>query len=458
LSSPLVSQPTGLAPAAFLENCRRLVGLDSTPGHGNLAAAEFAGQLCESAGLHVEYQRESVEGLDQCNVIARPQKEIPPREVLFQTHLDTFDPGHFSHWTMTQANPFNASIYKDVMYGLGTADVKLDFLCKLEAMKEFARKAMRTPFVLVGSFGAQSGAAGAIKLIRRKKINAVHAFVGEPTQMKLVVAEKGFAVVEIRLPFSPEEVAYRRDHDLSESASSQSRMFSGKSVHSAAHESAITKMLTYISQLPEGIALMDIDGGISHSSIPLSAVLEVDPVAGFKDPVLPKISRVYQSLLVLEKELQEFRDEGFDPPFATVNVGMIRTSATEVTMTGCCRLPPSVTDAVYESWMKKLQRAVEAVGATFRVTDYRKGFTVEAQSDFVRATQEILSQMGLDAGLHKTTAATEASVLNRLGIECLVWGPGQSVGNSHAPNESIKIGDLKAATEFYRRSLERFCL
>lgn len=446
------------AAAGFLENCRRLIGLDSTPGHGNLAAAEFAGQLCEAAGLHVEYQRESVEGIDQCNVIARPGKEIPKREVLFQTHLDTFDPGHFSHWNMTQSNPFNASIYKDVMYGLGTADVKLDFLCKLEAMKDFVAHPMKTPFVLVGSFGAQSGAAGAIKLIRRKKLNAVHAFVGEPTQMKLVVAEKGFAVVEVRIPFSPEEAAYRRDHDLQESSTSQSRMFSGKSANSSARESAITKMLAYISQLPDGIALMDIDGGISHNSVPLSAVLEVDLVAGFKDPVLPKISSIYRSLQTLETELQEFRAEGFDPPHATVNFGMIRTKGAEVLMTGCCRLPPNVNDGAYENWMKKLQVAVEGVGATFRVTDYRKGFTVSAESEFVRTTQDILSKMGLDSGLHKTTANTEASVLNRLGIECLVWGPGQSVGNSHAPNESININDLKVATDFYKRLIERFCL
>ncbi|MGZ3723969.1 MAG: M20 family metallopeptidase [Bdellovibrionales bacterium] len=441
---------------SFLDNCRRLVGLESTPGHGNLAAAEFAGRLCEEAGLHVEYQRESVEGAEQCNVIARPQAELPPREILFQTHLDTIEPGHFGHWTMTQANPFNASIYNDLIYGLGAADVKLDFLCKLEAMKEFTGKKLRTPFVLVGTFGAQTGMTGAIKLIRRKKLNAVSAFIGEPTDMKLVVAGKGLAVVEIAVPFSPEERAYRLNHDLMESSSSQSRMFSGKSA--AGNENAIMKMLAYLAQLPEGIALMDLNGGINHSSMPLSSVLEIDMVAGFKDPILPKISKIFSSLQVLEKELQEFREEGFDPPYPTVNMGMIRTSETEVRITGCCRLPPSVTDAAYEEWMAKLEKAVREVGATFRVTDYRKGFTTDAQSEFVQTAQGILAKMGLPPEVHKITGATEASVLSRLGIECLVWGPGQSVGNSHAPNENIKLSDLKTATEFYKRLIERFCL
>jgi succinyl-diaminopimelate desuccinylase len=263
-------------------------------------------------------------------------------------------------------------------------------------------------------------------------------------------------VVEIAVPFSPDERAYRRDHDLMESSSSQSKMFSGKS--SGGNENAIMKMLAYLAQLPEGIALMDLNGGIDHNSMPLSAVLEIDAAAGFKDPILPKISGIFSNLQALERELQEFREEGFNPPYPTVNFGKIRTSETEVRMTGCCRLPPSVTDAVYEGWMAKLEGAVEAVGATFRVTDYRKGFTTDAQSEFVQTAQEILAKMDLPSGVHKITGATEASVLSRLGIECLVWGPGQGIGNSHAPNENIKLSDLKTATEFYKRLIERFCL
>jgi succinyl-diaminopimelate desuccinylase len=66
--------------------------------------------------------------------------------------------------------------------------------------------------------------------------------------------------------------------------------------------------------------------------------------------------------------------------------------------------------------------------------------------------------MGLEPALQKLSVSTEANVFSRLGVKCLVWGPGQSVGNSHAPNESIKISDLKLATEFYRRVIERYCL
>lgn len=446
---------------SFLDDCRRLVGIDSTASHGNLAAAEYVASLCEQAGLHVELQRESLEGLEQSNVIARPQAQIPAREFMLQTHLDTVDTGHFSHWTKTQANPFNASIYDDLMYGLGTADTKLDFLCKLEAARTFKGRQLQKPFVLVATFGAQSGMAGAIKLIRRKKISAHCALIGEPTQMRLVHAGMGIAVVEILIPFSEDERKYRRDHDLLESASTQSRMFSGRAAHSSDPSSgtnAILKMLEYLSQLPKGIAIMDLNGGINYNSVPANAVLEIDTVAGFHDPILPKITHVYQGLKSLESDLGSFREEGFQPPHATMNLGMIRTSESEVRIIGSCRLPPTVSDAVYEGWMKKLEATIQSVGATFRVRDYRRGFISSAESSFVKGVQATMAEMSMQTDLGKITMASEANVFHRLGIECLVWGPGLSVGNSHAPNENVKISDLRTATEFYKRLIERFCL
>lgn len=446
---------------SFLDDCRGLVGIDSTPSHGNLEAAEFVADLCRAAGLFVEMQRESLEGVDQCNVLARPQPETPKQELMLQTHLDTVDAGHFSQWTKTQSNPFNASIYDDSIFGLGTADTKLDFLCKLEAAREFLGKSLKMPFVLAATFGAQNGMAGAIKLIRRKKINATKALIGEPTNMRLVHAGMGLAVVEISVPFSDEERTYRRNHDLQESASSQSRFFSGRASHSSAPrlgDNAILKMLEYLSHLPEGIAIMDLNGGINYNSVPASAVLEIDMVAGFRNPILPKITKIYRGLQVLEDELCRFNEEGFDPPHPTINLGMVRTSEHEIRFTGSCRLPPSVTDEVYERWMAGFNRSVQAAGATFSVKDYRKGFVAKPGSEFIEGLQGILRDMNLNAELNKITLASEANVFSRLGIECLVWGPGQSIGNSHAPNENIKISDLRAATEFYKRSIERFCL
>jgi succinyl-diaminopimelate desuccinylase len=449
----------------FIEACRHLISLDSTPGRGNIDAAAFVGELCESAGLVVEYQRESLDGIEQCNVIARPPSDVvgplPVAELLLQTHIDTVEPGHFSLWTRTQANPFNASIYNDLIYGLGVAEAKLDFLCKFEAVKKIAKQKLRKPFVLAATFGAQRGMAGAIKLVRKKKIRAKWALVGSPTSMNLITAGQGLAVIELFVPFSVEEKDYRKSHDLQESSSSQSKMFSGKAAQgamAASAENAIMKMLQYLSQLPNGIAVMDLDGGINYNSVPSSSVLEIDIIGGFKDPIVPKLSNIHAGLTQLERKLSEFRDARFEPPYPTMNLGAIRTNEDGVLLTGSCRLPPTVTDQAYEGWMTFLKETCAQNNSTFRVRDYRKGFETIAASELVQTGGSILKEMGLCAEPRAFSGASEASVFSRWGTECIVWGPGQSVGNSHAPNESIKIKDLETAIEFYHRFLERFCL
>ena len=131
--------------------------------------AHYAAELCQKYGLHVEIQQETFNGLDQANVIARPMAQRPEAEFLMQTHLDTSDPGSYALWTKTGCNPFNASIYQDTLYGLGAANAKLDFLCKLKAIVGLGDQSWRLPFVLVGTFGEENGMAGAIKLIRKKK-------------------------------------------------------------------------------------------------------------------------------------------------------------------------------------------------------------------------------------------------------------------------------------------------
>lgn len=445
---------------SFLENCRKFIGIESSPGRGNKDAAQFVGHLCEEAGMHVEYQTETLNGLEQCNVIARPSSSRPPEEILFQTHLDTVQAGNFANWTQTQANPFNASIIDGKIYGLGVADTKLDFLCKLEALKGLKGKNLKLPYVLVGTYGAQSGMAGAVKLVRKKLISSRKALIGEPTDLQLKCAGQGLAVVEISVPFSNEERDYKLQHDLQESSSTQSKMFSGKAAHSSRPqlgENAIVKMLDYLAQLPEGIAVMDLDGGLNYNSVPSSAVLEFDLVGSFKEPIVPKLSAVLQSARRVESQFEVYKDSenGLSP---TMNIGMIRTYEDEIRVLGSCRLPPSVPEEIYQKWMAELGEACSNVGAGFRVKDYKKSFAVAKNSSFVSELFKASKEMDLSPDQGLIESATEASVFSRLGVECVLFGPGLGVGNSHAPNEWVRVQDLEKATEFYRRVAERLCI
>ncbi len=446
----------------FIEACRKFISIDSTPAHGNKEVAEYAAVLCQDHGLHVELQSDFVRDVEHVNVVARPQTEASSLEFLLQTHLDTVDPDPFPLWTHTECNPFDATIIDGKIYGLGTANVKLDFLCKLEALSSFGtgRKWKLSP-VLVGTYGGELGMQGALRLIRKNKISAKIALIGEPSNLKLISAAKGFAAVEIRIPFSAEEMAYRQEHNLLESASTQSKLFVGKAAHSSAPhlgDNAVIKLLQYLQQLPNSVSMMEVDGGVNYNSVPSHALLEIDIVSNSEKPIVTKIVKIYESIISLEKELGNYLDKDFYPPEPTLNIGLIRTFPDHVLMAGSCHIPPIISNEVYESWMEKLRQICEANSSQFRVTDYKKPYRTNEASDFVKGCRDELRSMGLPEDLTTQSSTNEASIFSRIGMDCLCFGPGMREGNSHTPTEHVAVEDLHKAVDFYKRVIERFCL
>ncbi len=445
----------------FIQACREFISIDSTPAVGSKLIAEKAAQFCRDRGLQVEVQNEFRGDTEEINVIARAVKDRPSNEFLLQTHLDTVDPGPYQMWTKTGQNPFDAAILDGKIYGLGAADVKLDFLCKLEALAKYKDKtSWKLPPVLVGTYGEESGMTGALKLIRKNKISAKMALIGEPTNLRLMNAAKGFATVEIRIPLSEEEIRYRQDHNLRESTSTQSRIFNGKSAHSSMPhlgESAIIKMLDYLAMLPESVILMEIDGGTNYNTVPSHAMIELD-LTPIRTSVVPKITHVYQAIQKLEKEFFDHADREFTPPTPTLNIGMIRTHDDHILMGGCCRIPPIITHDIYEGWMAFLKTECEKINGSFRVTDYKKPHRTDMNSNLVRACRDELKNMNLDESCLAQSSTNEASLFSRIGIDCVCFGPGQREGNIHTPNEHVAIDDLHQATRFYEKMIERFCL
>ncbi len=446
----------------FIESCRQLIAIDSTPAHGNKELAKWAAAFCRQKGLVVEEQEEVVGDLEQVNIIARPSSERPSNEFLLQTHLDTVDPGPFSLWTETGLNPFDAHIIDGKIHGLGTADVKLDFLCKLEAIASFGKdRSWKLPPVLVGTFGEESGMQGALKLIRKNKVSAKMALIGEPSDLQVINAAKGFANVEIRIPFSEQEMNYRNEHNLRESTSTQSKLFRGKAAHSSTPqlgENAITKMLEYLMMLPDAVNIMEMDGGINFNTVPSHAFLEIDLATPIDKPISKKVANIYRAVKALELKFMSYKDNDFYPSTPTLNIGQVRTNESDIQITGTCRIPPVISHEVYEKWMEELGQVCEQNEAIFRVNDYKKPFRTTEKSILLKGCLDELRNMGLSDKPITQASTNEASIFSRVGIECVCFGAGKREGNVHTPNEHVAIADLERAIEFYRRVIERFCL
>lgn len=445
----------------FIELCQKFISIDSTPQQGNKGLAVFISEICAEWGLDAKLHFEAA-GDQNCNLVVTPKKCKQDNDgLMLQTHLDTSEPGVYALWNKTNSNPFNSSIYGDNLYGLGAADSKLDFLCKLMALKELKDHEFKKPVYLVGTYGKESGMQGAIKLIRHGQIKAKNALVGEPTSMQLVHACSGLAHLEIKIPFTEKEKNYHEEHNNTEKSQTQSKVFYGKAAHSGypvMGENAIILMLEFLKKLPEGVVIMDMEGGVGFQSVPESAFLEFDISGDIENNVAGKFIKLAEGLKDLEEDFQQHPDESFYPPVTTMNIGTIKTTDSEVIISGCCRVPPAVKEPIYSAWLKKVGAICNEQGAEFHIKEYRKPFLLSSKSDFLKNVYEVMLTSGFSTALIKSSVCTEANIFSRFGIQSIVFGPGKGIGNSYAPNEKVSIMELQQATQFYKSVIERNCL
>src|SRR6185369_7927232 len=91
--------------------------------------------------------------------------------LLLLTHLDTVGPGILEYWTETGGNAYNLAAREETIYGLGAADAKLDFLCKLYAVQRIRDKKIKMPVYLVGTCGEEAGMYGCRYLLQSLMLN-----------------------------------------------------------------------------------------------------------------------------------------------------------------------------------------------------------------------------------------------------------------------------------------------
>jgi len=447
----------------FIESARKVIAFDSSPHGSTVELVAYLSDLAISLGLVVEEQQEIQNGVVQSNIIVRAsERKAEIKDFLLQTHLDTVDPGHFQIWKKNNYNPFDAVIENGLIYGLGAVDVKLDFLCKLQALAQFIKADFKSlQPVLVGTFGEETGMQGALKLIRKNKIDARFALVGEPSHFQVINAAKGFATVEMRIPLTSEEIEYKKAKSMSESTSTQTKIFSGKSAHSSTPhlgDNAAVKLLEYLSKMPDNVVIVDIDAGTRFNMIPNQAMVELDVAASFKEPVIARINSLFEATKKVQDEMNQIQDPEFTPHHSTLSIGIIRTFDDHILIGGSCRILPNVKQEQYEYWMKIISEACDNVGAEFRLQDYKRPFRTDQNSVLVKAAQAEFQKLEVSSKCQTLASTNEASLFSRIGIECVCVGAGPREGNVHTGQEHANINDLEIMTSFYKKMIERFCL
>src|SRR3954470_23405991 len=252
----------------FLEFARGVIAANTVSARGTQQAADLLQSLWEHAGLRV--RRQTVEGV-HVNLLGGPGGEVAgPGGVLLVTHLDTVPPGPLERWT---SDPWTLTERDGFLYGLGVADVKLDALCKAEAARRIQGRKARRPFWLLGSFGEEVGLRGARHFVQSdlfREIAPAQVMCGEPSELQIISAHKGYAVVRCTL----------RDRKArpvnSEGPGIEQLEFAGKAAHSSTPhlgENAILKALAWLRS--SGSPVVAARGGSGTNVVPATCTLEV---------------------------------------------------------------------------------------------------------------------------------------------------------------------------------------
>ncbi|MEZ4749974.1 MAG: M20/M25/M40 family metallo-hydrolase [Bdellovibrionota bacterium] len=407
------------------------IRIPSLTYEGNEEIVRFLVPLLEDCGLKVREQRVQENGQTFINLIAFSHAPDSPDLLAFHTHLDTVSFGEKEDWTKTGGDPFKLTRVRDRLYGLGSADVKLDFLCKIWAAKHAGP--WGRPIALIGSYGEERGLIGAQKLLEAHQVRPQYTLVGEPSELSLVFAHKGHMVYTLRLALSPS------------GQSPKEKSWKGKAAHSSTPHlgvNALNKGLTDVFK--RGLGIVSLEAGTDTNRIPdrcTARVVESQTAA------TTSLFHLFHYFEELNHDFKKRRDNRFNPASSTLSANRVETRDGALYLSFDVRGLP---DLDLYRLQKKIESQVKEWGfetASFSIDAPLKG---RRDSPFMRLASQNLKTAGHKKIVKATKASsTEAALYQQHGSEAIVFGPGISTGNVHRPNEYNSLSQIKIATRFY---------
>jgi len=202
----------------------------------------------------------------------------------------------------------------------------------------------------------------------------------------------------------------------------------------------------------KGYALAEIvvHGAEAHSAFPSEGRSAIFDAA-----------RIIQGIEKIGGKLQEHRDTTFDPPFTTVNVGLIQGGSAKNIIAGQCRMTvewrpipgqdPQLTANLIRDELAQLAHAFPGFRADFDVKRADPAFD-PSQSHRLADLLESVS------GRRSTTVAfgTEAAHLSPLTSEVVVFGPGDMTV-AHKTGEYVRIDDLDQCVAHLTAIIQQLC-
>lgn len=163
----------------------------------------------------------------------------------------------------------------------------------------------------------------------------------------------------------------------------------------------------------------------------------------------------------LAAELEHEKHPDFDPPFTTLNVGLVRGGSAKNVIPGECRLTIEwrpVPGQRAERLLELLDAAIAEetkldsnFSCEINASRTDSGFENDAQSQFVQMMERL---SGKKAGT--VAFGTEAAQMRELGAEALVFGPG-NIRVAHRTGEFVPISELEGCVNILGQAIAECC-
>ncbi|HEV2800086.1 MAG TPA: acetylornithine deacetylase [Pyrinomonadaceae bacterium] len=199
------------------------------------------------------------------------------------------------------------------------------------------------------------------------------------------------------------------------------------------------------------LAEVRIGGREGHSAYPSLGASAIFRAAR----LITRIERVAESLRTIDAH------EAFDPPYTTLNVGVVGGGTAKNIIAGECRftlewrpVPGQAASRVVEliqAEVEDLRRAEPDFDCHIEILRLDGGVETRADSRLVRALETFSGQT---AGT--IAFGTEAPQLIEMGAEAVVFGPGQ-IQTAHRTGEFVPAAELDACVRMLSRAIEEFC-
>ncbi len=199
------------------------------------------------------------------------------------------------------------------------------------------------------------------------------------------------------------------------------------------------------------LAEVEVIGREGHSAYPETGASAIFRAGRF----LERLEKLAESVLRVDL------DPDFEPPFTTVNVGMISGGKAKNVIPGSCRFtvewrpipaqPVEQVAGLLEQIRRELVADEPGFEAKVRPLRMDRGVSTSEQSEVVRY---LVEQSGRAP---KTVPfGTEAPMMTSLGAEAVVFGPGD-IRVAHRTGEFVPISELIRCEEILASAVAHFC-